>query len=330
MPIHETIQMNFLLKILDEHLKTYKFSKIAVGVSGGPDSLCLTLSLKQWCDQKNISLVALTVDHKLRLESSNEAKKVQEWLSEKEIEHHILNWEHGIVESHIQEQARNARYNLMTDFCHKNNIPALCLGHHLQDQLETFSMRLFKGSGIEGLSGMKGATSWNDIQILRPFLTMEKETLLDALKSIDQDFLIDPSNDDLKFERVKWRRLGLPIESLDGFAQAVNRLQSVNQFIDETVEDAWADCVKDNELSINCLLQLHECVATRILSRILQAVSGKPYPCSYEKLVEIFRSLQNNTLKATSAGGCVISKNKNNLVFIIDERIKNERIRKNA
>lgn len=322
MPIYETIHMNFLLKILNERFEKFKFPKIAVGVSGGPDSLCLTLALKQWCDQKNIDLVALTVDHKLRLESSEEAKKVQEWLSEKGIEHHILKWEHGILESHIQEQARNARYTLMTDFCHENNIPALCLGHHLQDQLETFSMRLFKGSGIEGLSGMKSKASWNDIMILRPFLNLEKETLLTALKDMNQDFLIDPSNDDLKFERVKWRKLGLPIENLDGFSQAMNRLQSANQFIDETVEDAWLDCVKDNELSITVLLQLHECIATRILSRVLQAVSGKQYPCSYDKLTEIFRSLQSGLFKTTSAGGCVISKNKNNLVFVIDERIK--------
>ena len=101
--------------------KKHKLSDdvVAVGVSGGADSLALALMLKDMGKK----VVALTVDHCLRKESAKEAEYVANLMKKCDIEHHILRWEDGAkVKKSIEENARTARYGLMTDFCKKNNI----------------------------------------------------------------------------------------------------------------------------------------------------------------------------------------------------------------
>ena len=101
----------------------------------------------------------------------------------------------------------------------------------------------------------------------------------------------------------------------------------MNNFIDETIEDAWTDVVSfaDNTASIAIvpLLQLHECVATKIIARTLQQVSGKAYCAPYEKMLDIFHQLQENRFKKHSVGGCVIAQKRAQLMIIKDERLQN-------
>ena len=148
-------------KIIDKH------KKVAVAVSGGADSMALALLLNE---QTNSKLIAITVDHGLREESAREAKQVKKWLEKYDIEHHILKWEGDKKNSNIQFEARTARYQLMCDFCKKNDIQLLLVAHNLQDNAETLLMRIMRGSGVDGLSAIADATKINNIEVLRPLL----------------------------------------------------------------------------------------------------------------------------------------------------------------
>ena len=96
--------------------------KVSVAVSGGADSLCLTLMLHEYCKKQGIELKALTVDHQIRKESSKEAKEVHKFLKKQGIQHEILLNKEKIGQTKVEEQARSIRYQLLTDYCKKNNI----------------------------------------------------------------------------------------------------------------------------------------------------------------------------------------------------------------
>ena len=147
---------------------------VAVGVSGGADSFALALMLKD----AGKKVVALTVDHCLREESGIEAEYVAKVMKKHQIEHHILQWKEGKnIKKNIEEKARTARYNLMTDFCKKNNIKLLAVAHHMRDQAETFLLRLQRGSGLFGLSSMMPVSKRDDIVLIRPLLDFMPENL---------------------------------------------------------------------------------------------------------------------------------------------------------
>ena len=110
----------------------------------------------------------------------------------------------------IQQAARELRYRLMAGWCAKRKIRALIVAHHQRDQAETILMRLARGSGVDGLSGMapvqKLETSAGDLHILRPFLETDPKLLSDVVRRAKFDWVEDPSNMDEQFERVRWRQ----------------------------------------------------------------------------------------------------------------------------
>ncbi len=180
---------------------------VAVAVSGGADSLCLTALLHKWGKETHHPVIALTVDHGLRPESAGEAADVQAFCIARGIEHHTLVWTGVKPKTRVEERARDARYRLLTGFCREHAIPVLCLAHHLGDQTETFLTRLARGSGVDGLSAMKPETVRNGVRLLRPLLRVPKGDLTAYLKRHHVSWVEDPMNYDAAYERVKWRRL---------------------------------------------------------------------------------------------------------------------------
>src|SRR4051812_9991821 len=91
--------------------------QIAVAVSGGGDSMALAVLMQEWVQARSGTMLALTVDHGLRTESSNEARAVQKLLRDRGIPHEILVWDGAKPTTHIQERAREARYDLLLQSC---------------------------------------------------------------------------------------------------------------------------------------------------------------------------------------------------------------------
>ncbi|MBM4438672.1 MAG: tRNA lysidine(34) synthetase TilS, partial [Actinobacteria bacterium] len=129
-------------------------TRVAVAVSGGADSLALTLLADEWARRTGRSIAALTVDHGLRPDSAAEASQVGAWLAAARIRHEVLRWEGQKPRSGIHAAAREARYRMLTSWCRENDVRDLLLAHHRDDQSETFLMRLARGSGPDGLAAM--------------------------------------------------------------------------------------------------------------------------------------------------------------------------------
>ena len=168
-------------------------SKIAVAVSGGGDSVARALLLTKLIPRKNI--IIITIDHNLRPESSFEASQVASWSEKLELEHETLLWQEPQLRGNLMENARNARYKLLCEFCKEKKISFLFLGHTLDDQIETFFINLERGSGIDGLSAIDEYSEKNGVLLCRPLLDANRQELREFLSSNNQEWLDDPTNE---------------------------------------------------------------------------------------------------------------------------------------
>src|SRR5205085_3421398 len=178
---------------------------IAVAVSGGPDSLALTILADRWARERGGRLAALTVDHQLRPESAEEARIVGGWLAARGIAHHVLVWTDPKPATGIQEAARAARYRLLAGWCHEQGCLHLLTAHHREDQAETYLIRCRAGSGLDGLAGMSAVREMAGLRLVRPLLALPKARLTALLETERQPFLSDPSNRNPIFERARLR-----------------------------------------------------------------------------------------------------------------------------
>lgn len=309
---------------------------IAVAVSGGGDSMALTLFLKNWCDANNVSLVALTIDHGLRDASGQEAWQVGKWMEGFKIDHHILHWEGDKPTSNIQDEARSARYRIIGNWCIENKVSDLFVAHHLDDQAETFLIRLFRGSGVDGLSAMNVSSPLplnSEVQVCvhRPFLKVPKKRLIAFLKKEGLAWIEDPSNYQDRYTRIKVRSL-LSDSEIDGLnadrmAATAYRMRRVKSLLDELTDSAESEYVSFDKLGFATLNpgfadELHEEIALRLLSRCLKKVSGEQYVPRLNKLEYLLESLKSEDFTGQTLHGTLLLKNNEGQINICREGSK--------
>lgn len=202
--------------------------RIGVAVSGGGDSVALVLLMQRWAGPRGVQLDAATVDHGLRPESAAEAARAGELCTRLGIGHSVLRWQGWDGSGNLQDTAREARRRLLADWAGAAGIAHVALGHTRDDQAETVLMRLARGSGVEGLAGMAPVRRGRGITWLRPLLGIDRATLRDFLRTEGQPWADDPSNADLRFDRVRARQalavlaeLGISAAGLADTAQAM-------------------------------------------------------------------------------------------------------------
>ena len=162
---------------------------VAVAVSGGADSMALTLLADDWARKMGGRVTALSIDHGLRPAAADETRQVGVWLAARNIEHHVLTWDGEKPQTGLQASARAARYDLLAQWCRHARVLHLLLAHHLEDQAETFLLRLNRDSGIDGLAAMAAVVEKADMRVLRPLLGVPKARLRATLQSRSQPWV---------------------------------------------------------------------------------------------------------------------------------------------
>jgi tRNA(Ile)-lysidine synthase len=256
----------------------------------------------------------LTVDHRLRAASREEAERVGRMAAALGLPHTILTWENeGARSASLQAKARAARYDLMAAYCHAHDIPALVTAHTLDDQAETFLMRLKRGSGLDGLAAIPERGAWAGIAVLRPLLDVPKARLVATLEAAGVSFVSDPSNSDPRFERARVRgsadalaALGLTPEAL---ALSARRLRRARAAIDEVAQDFLAANSEISEAGYALIDRRaleaapHE-IALRALSQLIGTVGGGEMPVQLAKLEHLLVALHQDQAKAHTLGRC--------------------------
>lgn len=191
--------------------KLRKPAHILVAISGGSDSTGLLLALHEASigsgDQVRIS--AVTIDHALRPESADEAKKVATLCAGLGILHAVRRWDDQKPASGLSEASRLARYRLIAGVADTMGADVIVTGHTQGDQRETVAMRAARGKRADnlGLSGMADAVLYGGRHwVMRPFLHCERQAIRDYLLERSQGWIDDPSNENRKYERVRVRQ----------------------------------------------------------------------------------------------------------------------------
>ncbi len=213
---------------------------VAVAVSGGVDSMALA----HLAFNSGVAVRAFTVDHRLRPESSSEALRVKTTLESWGMRCDMLVWQEAAGGSAVQARAREARYRLLADACAQHSIKHLLLGHQLDDQAETFWLRLIDGSGPDGLGGMKAQRASGKVVLLRPLLNVTRAEISAYASENNIPVIEDPSNRADKFTRVRLRGLA---DQLAEEGLTPQRLGLVMQKISDA--SAALDWVRDDFLS---------------------------------------------------------------------------------
>ncbi len=310
-------------KKLYSHIRNKEF---CIGVSGGPDSLALAFLCKVFSSEFNCKFIALIVDHNLRKESKIEATKIKQLLKIHKIKAKIFTWKGNIPNSNIQFNARNIRYFIFNKVCKKLNIKNLVLAHHEGDLLENFFIRLFRGSGLKGLSSLniKRQSENKTLNVIRPLIDIKKRELIYISKRVFNFYLIDPSNFKEKFLRTKIRNY-LDQFKLDGLdinkvKLTLNNLQSANESIDFYKTKSTKKHVRYLR-SNSCLVRYDlfnlesEEVIFRTIGDIISKVSNSYYPPRGKYINNLIIRVQSKKFKKSTLGRCIIEKSNNFLII---------------
>jgi tRNA(Ile)-lysidine synthase len=300
---------------------------IVVAVSGGPDSMALAYLTKIYSVKNKVNCKYFIVDHKLRRESTKEAKKVQKILTNFNIKSEILTWRGKKPLKNIQSLARKKRYDLLFSKCKQLNINNLVIGHHLDDLFENFFIRMIRGSGLKGLVSLEKKTILDKISLIRPLLNFNKKDLEFISKYVFNFFIKDPSNEDTKYTRIKIRKLindfkdnGLDKAKLSLTLKNLKKSNQVISFYVDQNKQLNSFFYKDKkELVLNEFFFNHPYeVVFRSISDSIKLVGGKYNASRGKKVDYILDQIRHNKLKKETLGGCVIKK-VNQTVIISEE-----------
>ena len=290
---------------------------LAVGVSGGSDSLALALLTADWAKAQGGSLTALTVDHGLRSGARAEAGRVAAWLGGHGIGHHVLRWTGPKPKTGIQAAARRARYHLMSRWCRRHGVLHLLLGHQREDQAETYMLRRARDSGPDGLACMPGISETPWLRMVRPFLGVPRARLRAVLEARGQEWIEDPSNRNPAFARVRVRAA---LAAADDGEPGIDRLSTTTRehgrarrVLDTQTAGLLARAVSIQpagycRFDIGMIASAPEDIGMRALARMVTCIGGQEYGPRHERLERLYRALRDDGLRRPrTLAGCVIA-----------------------
>ena len=274
----------------------------------------------------------MIVDHSLRKESRKEALTVKKILKRQKIKGQILTWKGKTPTSNIQQEARNIRYSLLSEYCFNKKIKYLITAHHMDDQIENFFIRFLRGSGLKGLSSMSDYTNYNNnLKILRPFLELRKNDLKYVTLQVFKNFISDPSNKNEKFLRVRIRKYikNMEDEGLDtrNIIKTVSNLNSANKTLKYYKNKAlykYVSFLSKNKCLINKHLFSEEAdeIIFYCFSDILSLVSGTYYPPRSKKIINLIARFKSKHFNKCTLGGCVIEKKDDFVLVLKEQRVR--------
>ena len=320
-----SIYSNFKNKLDKLKRKSY-----AVAISGGPDSLALAALSKAYSIERKTSFYYTLVNHNIRSNSSKEADQVKVLLKKHNIKLNILK-NNLMIKNNIQSQARKIRYSILSSFCIKKNIRTILTGHNLDDQVETFFIRLSRGSGLTGLSAMKPLSKLDKkIDLFRPLLDVKKHSLIKISKQIFKKFFNDPSNKNTKFLRTKIRNLKKPLMksgiNYDQIIKSINNLASSNELLDKYLEEIFKDLIRvsKNQIFIDFkkFIKLNLEVKIKLINKSIKILKKNYYNPRTKKVKFLLSSIEKHNFKKATLGGCQFFKKKDVLILMVEKVTK--------
>ena len=247
---------------------------VIIGLSGGPDSMCLLnilLSLK-----KDLKIICAHINHNIRKESIEELEFIENYCKEKNIILETTTFEKKSSETDYNElELREKRYTYFKEIINKYKAQYLFTAHHGDDLIETILMRLTRGSNLKGYSGFQVETNKNNYKIIKPLIFMTKEEINSYNEENSIPFVIDKTNEEDNYTRNRYRHHILPFLKSENknvhlkYLKFSKELQRYYEFVDKTVKQEIDKRYIKNILDIEDFERLDALIQTRVIEYIL-------------------------------------------------------------
>jgi tRNA(Ile)-lysidine synthase len=298
-----------------------------VAVSGGPDSLALVALTKAYERTKKTIFHYVLIDHNIRKNSAKEAKQVKILLKKNKIKLNVI-LNQKIITRNIQGQARTARYKILSNYCRKNKINTVLTAHNLEDQVETFFIRLSRGSGLKGLSSMNFLSKIdNKINLYRPLLDTKKKFLIKISKIIFGKYFKDASNKNFKYLRTKIRSLKKPLEKsgieYDQIIKSINNLALSKATLDEYFKNIFSKMIKKKgkEILLNFknFKKFNKEIKIALINESIKQLKNNYYNPRSKKVENLIKNIEKRNFKKSTLGGCIFISKKDNICLKIEK-----------
>jgi len=293
---------------------------IGVGVSGGPDSMALVYLLNKWIKYKKGKLTAIIFDHGIRHNSKIESLQVKKMLTDLDIYSLVIRPNKNKLIKKNMNNARDNRFEGLIRVCKKNNILHLFLGHHFNDNMETYLLRKINGSNLDGLESINKTIYFNNIQILRPLIEINKKSILNFNKKNKLNFISDPSNNDLNYTRVKLRKF-LQNNKYErkikaDFINIKKQIPDYKKMIWETLIDNLIQVsAKQIKINLKKLMKLDDLIIEKHILCFLKFFNKNKVKTKSSKIIILINILRKPSFKTFNLSGIIIKKNSGFLIF---------------
>lgn len=269
---------------------------VVVACSGGPDSMFL-LNLLYKYDYK---IIVAHVNHKLRSESDDEYKFVENFCRE-----HQIIFEGTIIKEYksgnVEKYGREFRYNFFKEIMKKYKSKYLFTAHHGDDLIETILMRITRGSSLKGYAGFLKISKQEDYNIVRPLIYLTKSEIEYYNKENSIPYVIDESNNHDDYTRNRFRHIVLPfLKSEDmlvheKFIHFSDEINDAYNFIDEIIKEKIDIMYKDNILDLNYFIKEKEYIKINVLKYILAILyPDNLYLINHHHIDELLKIIDSN------------------------------------
>ena len=316
-------ELSYIYSIFKKKLNSYRKKNFLIAVSGGPDSLALTALAKSYSYEKKCKIYYVLVDHNLRKNSAKEAQSVKKLLKKYQINLYILKNQKKIKKN-IQSEARTVRYKLLTSFCKNKNIENILTAHNLEDQVETFFIRLSRGSGLDGLSSMKEINKISgNIRLIRPLLDFKKIELIKISKTIFGKYYIDPTNKNIKYLRTRIRNLQTMLEKSGinyyQVVKSIRNLASSRDTLDQYFSRIYKNIVtkRNNEIKIDFknFININQEMKMRVFKKAIKDFTKAYYSTRSKKIFNLIDQIKAKKSAKLTLGGCIIIREKKHIIL---------------
>lgn len=305
------------MKRIEKFIQKYHMltcgDKVIAGVSGGADSVCLFLMLLELREKIGFDLIAVHVHHGLRGEAADQDQRFVEALCEQHripLEIFRVNLE-SIAKKRkqsLEEAGRMVRREAFDSVCKKYGGNKIALAHHQNDNAETLLWNLSRGTGLDGLGGIRPVNG----KFIRPLLCMNRKEIEEYLAKRKQSYCIDETNAGTDYTRNKLRHLVLPIleEQVNSAAvrhmnETMEQIWELQEYMQEQVEAAYQECVQEH-FEKACWIQIQqksfetfpELIKKMVIRKGMEQVGGKKRDLSH-KHVDVMMELMNKQVGRT-------------------------------
>ena len=303
--------------------------KIVVGVSGGPDSMCLLDILIKVCQNSPspLAIVVAHVNHMIRDEANEEEEFVKKFCEKNDIEFYAKRIDVKKIANTnkigTEEAGRNERYAFFEEILKKTNANKIAIAHNKNDKAETIIMNILRGTGINGLKGIEVKRD----KYIRPLIECERNEIEDYCKKQNLNPRIDKSNFDNIYTRNKIRNIVIPYIKKEfnyNIIETINRLSTLvteeEDYIEKQVKNIYSKILLE-EKQDEIILDLKEfnlqekVIKSRIILYTITRLFGSSKGIEMVHIEDILKLCNNNI------GNKYLTPNKNLKIFIKKQKI---------